>query len=67
MNIAFLAHDKKKELMVSTRLEPRKTARHPDDSIPLSLINNSFGTGMFEEKETQPDIALHKQKRMIRS
>lgn len=53
--------------MVSTQLEPRKIARHPDDSIPFSQIKNSFGTRMFEEKETQPDIALHKQKRMSRS
>lgn len=53
--------------MVSTQLEPRKKPRPPDDSITFSLINNSFGTRMFEEIETLPDIALHKQKKMSRS
>lgn len=53
--------------MVSTQLELRKKTRHPDGSITFSLINNSFGTRMFEEIETQPDIALHKQKKMSRS
>lgn len=53
--------------MVSTQLELRKKTRHPDGSITFSLINNSFWTRMFEEIETQPDIALHQQKKMSRS
>lgn len=53
--------------MVSTQLQPWKKARHLDDSITFSLINNSFGARVFEEMETRPDIALHKQKKMSRS
>lgn len=63
----FAFQKKVRKQVVRTQLEPRKQTRHPGDSFTLSLINNSFWTRMFEEMETQPDIALHKQKKMSRS